>query len=316
MKKLIIIGITLLVLIVFFTISTFSNSFEGGQSNATKVNTDGFGLKASAQDINDRENGANDALNKNIETNNEVVNFNQATLEMNFSTNGGRPTIKFEEIRLLAENDTVAATGMINQMIDNPEKNILELSTLTKNCVGLESPDNLVPLDEILNNQPFPKALWDTGYCSRIGTENDPFYTHLELARQGNKLAQLTLNEEFYWALERKTINPRLYPIEYNDLKNEVIGYLKSLSSQGVALASLKLGNQYRTNQALLPEDLVLAYFYSYLYEKQLKGSVRKHPWYCPSYALYCSKSPAELYQSLSKSDQARADRILERVRH
>jgi len=106
-----------------------------------------------------------------------------------------------------------------------------------------------------------------------------------------------------------------LYPIEYNDLKNEVIGYLKSLSSQGVALASLKLGNEYRTNQALLPEDSVLAYFYNYLYEKQLKGSVREHPWYCPPHALYCStKSPVELYHSLNKNDQARADRMLERV--
>jgi len=218
MKKLIVIGTVLTVLIVFFAISIFSGSSDAVQSNEKKIRTDGVGLKTNVLEVNHAVSGSNKNDNKpnhkKTKPDNNSETFNEVALKMNFSKHGGRPAIKFEELRSLASTDVVVVTEMINQMIDNPEDHILELSALTMNCEGILK--HLLPLEEVLNNQPFLKVLWDTGYCSRIGTETDPFYTHLELARQGNKLAQLILSGELYLALERKTINPRLYPIEYN----------------------------------------------------------------------------------------------------
>ena len=90
-----------------------------------------------------------------------------------------------------------------------------------------------------------------------------------------------------------------------------MIGYLKSLSSQGVSIASLKLSREYLSDSLFFSTDIVLATYYLYLYENQHSGGFLDYPWdECFSESKYC-KSPYELYNSLSDIEKDRVDRML-----
>lgn len=243
----------------------------------------------------------------------EIEVLNELLQTMGFGSKGSvsRPPFNLNELETLADADIEEAIKRINDMAQDPEKNLMSLVAFNDRCSGLLTLGNR--LDGVLSNHSLEKSLWDSGYCSRIGSEADPFYDIVRLARQGNQLAQLLLDGELYAAVERGMVNPKLYPREYNDLRYELVGYLKSLSAQGVSLASLKLSREYLNDGLFFSADRVLSYFYLSLYEQQHKNS-GDYPWnHCFSSNDSC-KSPAELYQTLTKDEKNRADQLLERI--
>jgi len=227
---------------VYFAITAFYGDSENNHPNVAKPLSKDENSKpvVNTQELNVAEPVKSQGIN-NSELSEEIRTFNEFLVE-NFRPNGSRPSIKLYELRKLADLGVKAASKLINEMAQNPRGNLLALLELNYQCSGLLTAE--IPLEVIFKNRSFEKSLWNSGHCSRFGTESDPFFDHLQLARQGDNLAQLTLNGELFHAIERGIINPRLNPIEYNDLRNEVAGYLKDLSAQGVGLASLKLRNE------------------------------------------------------------------------
>ncbi|MCB1582776.1 MAG: hypothetical protein R3E90_04505 [Marinicella sp.] len=241
----------------------------------------------------------------------KIIDFNEVLSEK-FRPNGTRKPYDFNQLKQIAKVDQQKAIEMIMEMVAMPDKNLLALADLNYQCSGLKQVE--LQIDTILLNRPFEKALWDSGYCSRLGTESDPFFDFLNLARKGNKEAQLLLMPELFGAIERGSVNPRTDPIFYDDLRKEVISYLKSLSSQGVSLASLKLSKEYLSNGLFFSKDKVLATFYLTLYEEQHSGFL-DYPWdACNANTDFC-RSPEELYKSLSDIEKDRVDSMLARKR-
>ncbi len=309
------------VLIAIFAITTIFNDSDNLQNEEKIISTDNTTSNDSVLEMDADKDSLKgiEISKKQLKSNNEdkINLINVITLNKTTRHQTG-PSVSLEDINFLIDSgDSLAAKEKINEIINNPKDNFLKFNKLSTLCLDtitlLESfPSSTPSLDELFIGQPLKKALWDTGFCSTFGTDADPFYTYLDLARQGDKVAQLTLKNILFSAINRGIINPRLNPIKYNELRYEAIGYLQNLSTQGVALASLELSREYYTNDTmLLPEDKVLYYFYSFLYEKQARGIVREYPWDCTQ--VYC-KSPGELYQTLTEKEKARADRLIQRA--
>lgn len=207
---------------------------------------------------------------------------------------------------------------------ENPESKSLITRELYSYCDALQkhlkSTNNRLELidREKLRGKYFLMALNRSEYCSSMGTKDDPFFQLLKLARKGDQLAQLFLIEDFYQAIERKLIRPKLYPLEYNALRNEIVSYLEQLSAGGVQQATFYLAFLYDNDNSqskiskYVPEDKVLQYFYLMRIEKQYSNWDMDLPWVGGPLAIL--KSPLEVYQSLSKSEKNKADRMLERA--
>jgi len=238
---------------------------------------------------------------KNVD---DIKEYNAFLMQKGFSSTAIRPLVSFEGLRIKATDNVEQVSKVILDLSDKPKDYLFELLELNYQCTGLL--ENETQIDSVLATRPFEKALWDSGYCSRLGTEEDPFFDYLKLARRGVKTAQLVLSGELNNAIRRGAIKPKLNPIEYNDFKNEAIDYLKILSNQGVSLASLKLSREYLTDTLFLPADRVLSYVYLSRYEDH-----NDYAWTdCFSDSVFC-KTPSELYQQLTKAEKTRADRVV-----
>ncbi len=110
----------------------------------------------------------------------------------------------------------------------------------------------------------FFDGLKKTRFCENLGTETDPLYIYLDLARGGNRVAQLLLIDHLINAIHRGVVNVKQDPMTYMELRDESVNYLKSLAASGITRASERLYRLY-SGRDILPKDPVLEYYYSYL---------------------------------------------------
>jgi hypothetical protein len=211
-----------------------------------------------------------------------------------------------EFIESINESNVDAIAAELKNFVHNPAENLTSIRELEVYCSALRTRENN-NFPEDMSTSPkaemFLLALQKSELCSNYLTENDPFYIALDLARKGNKLAQLFLVEDLGHAMQRGLVNPQLHPLEYNDLKNEAIDYLKVLSAQGVVQATINLKNIYKSSAFLVPRDDVLHYYYAFLAEKQSNNR-----------NLFFRNSD-QLYDQLSDKEQSKADRMTRNVR-
>ncbi len=241
----------------------------------------------------------------------ELKTFN-TYVDETVSANGSslRPTVLsniLEDINISSDDfDFNNAADQLMLIMEDPGNHQLVMRDLFSYCAALKERE-LGEIELSINSQLASENIFLTlqksGYCNHIGTDSDPFYIILDLARKGDKLAQLYLIDDLHYAIERGLIQPKLYPIEYNDLRTEIIDYLKSLSARGVVRATVNLQKVYDTSNFLFPTDPVLVYYYTVLGEKQSNDQ-----------GLYFYTSD-QLYQRLTKSQKARADRITKKLK-
>jgi len=202
------------------------------------------------------------------------------------------------------DNIDVAALEL-KKVLEDPQEHQLIIRELETSCHALRKRE-VGQIDEIQHSmvkaELFLLSLQQSNFCSIYGTENDPFYISLNLARKGDKLAQLFLYEDLLSAMNRQLVSPVLFPIEYNDLRQEVIGYLNSLSSQGVSDATIKLANVYSDN-AIVPNDNFYRYYYTFLAEKQTGD---RNTFFINS---------DELFDRLTENEKLRAERLVKKLK-
>lgn len=313
-----IIFVLLVIVVVGFLINHRQQSTTAEKPPAVKA-TD---LQADTPSQKNSSEGVAVVSNSKQEPSKEIKKLNRLLVRERPGDREDLPFVDFSEIEVVAANDVKAATVMIEEILNHPAEHLLEFSELGHHCRGIliGHKEDGFSLAEIFANSHFAKALWDTGYCDKLTSDHSPFDVILDLARQGNKLAQYLLSGELYRASYDGRLSPKLYPLEYDDIRREAFGYLKSLSAQGFILASDNLRSEYLSNRGVLPQDRALAYFYHRVYEDQSGATgVVDFPWendVCRSnYTVNdrC-KSPAEFYRTLSEAEKARADRMLERA--
>ncbi len=238
-----------------------------------------------------------------IETLNDYIEENISPIGT--SLKPGLFSTVFEDINNGFLDVDLAAEQLKEIMLD-PQKHQLEMRELFGYCDALKKRVTGITDDSTqstLFGEDILLALQKSEYCSYVGTVADPFYIILNLARKGDKIAQLYLIDDLYFAIQRGLINPNINPLEYYDLRTEIIDYLVTLSSSGVVQASINLQKLYSTSNFLVPVDKVLAYFYAVLVEKQSNGQM-----------IYDYPSN-QLYERLTESQKQRADRITKRFR-
>jgi hypothetical protein len=243
-----------------------------------------------------------------IKPSTDIEEFNQYLFEhISIGGYSRKETISSKIIGTVnAENiDFVAEQYM--QIRQDPKTHQLAMRELFGSCLALKKreTDTLESstTSNKLNFEYQLLALQKSGYCDHIGTKSDPFYVILDLARKGDKVAQLYLIDDLNYAIQRGLINPKIYPIEYNDLRNEIIGYLKSLSARGVIQATMNLQRVYGTRNFLLPKDEVMRYYYAVLVEKQSNNQV-----------IYDYPSN-QLYDWLTETEKVKADKMTENLK-
>lgn len=232
----------------------------------------------------------------------EIHAFNQY-LDKTVSINGTslNDTMLSELINTINADTIDEAANQLAAVRKDPQKHQLLMRDLFANCYALKTREDGTydpKMKSMLAAEHLLLALQKSGYCRIIGTMEDPFYLILGLARKGDKLAQLYLIDDLYYAINRGLIKPKLYPLEYNDLRTEVIAYLQQLSGQGVIQATINLQRLYDTSGYLVPQDKVMAYYYAVLAEKQSHKQ-----------AIYMYTTD-ELYERLSEDQKVRADRM------
>lgn len=229
------------------------------------------------------------------------------------------PTVLDEIIDLTNDIDTSQtdirqAVESIVDIKKNPQSKSLVIRELYSYCDALKrlvkNTNNELERLEVRGKY-FLIALHRSGYCLSMGTRDDPFFQILRLAREGDQLAQLFLIEDFHKAMQRQLIKPKLYPIEYNDLRNEVIAFLEQLSNQGVEQATLYLAFLYDNSESeselsqYLPENKMLHYVYLMKHQKQSADMGQ---------TLITWKNPSQVYETLSDKEKAQANRMLKNI--
>jgi len=243
----------------------------------------------------------------------EIMNFNeQVAIDLFYDWDD--EFSKINAVRFLENkqrHDSADVIEEINKYFENIVENQFEVSELASKCKRankrfaeiekkLSQPDKIVT-ERLFNRYYFFQGLLESNICNDVGTRRDPFYVFLDSARKGNMLSQLLLTEHLYSALARKLINPWVYPLEYMDLRDEAIYYLKILSSKGVARASSKLTQIYLSRNYFLPPDSILAYYYNFLAVKQGEGVAHV-------------TDISELYYDLTKEQKIIVDRMTENL--
>lgn len=240
----------------------------------------------------------------------EIRDFNQYVSE-NIDAQGLpiNETILSDLQEQANEESVYHIANELQNLIKDPAKNQTNIRALHTYCSALKKRERSKTLYKVTktdgNDAPtyFLQALQKSKICSIYRTENDPFWVALRLSREGDKLAQLFLVEDLGRAMEIGTVSPRLYPVKYNALREEVLGYLKSLSNQGVFRASVTLENLYETNRFLVPKDSVLAYYYAVLAKRQ--GYLGES----------LASSPEQLYDKLDDAQKLMADKMVRRIK-
>ncbi len=231
----------------------------------------------------------------------EVQAFNDFVTE-NISQigTGLKPTLLYEVFESLNTGaiDIESAANQLMEIMKDPVVHQLSMRDLFSFCEALEKRVMGTineSVESSVEGEDFLLALQKSGYCKNIGTETDPFFVILGLARKGDKVARLYLIDDLYFAIQRGLIKPNLFPLEYHDLRAEIIDYLVSLSYTGIVQASLNLQRLYSTSNFLVPEDKVMAYYYAVLVDKQSDGQM--------------------LYDQLNETQKTRADRMTKRLK-
>ncbi len=244
----------------------------------------------------------------------EIKKFNET---VNIDLNRNDLNSKYFEVDKLYDNnrkDTTDIEKQIHFYINDIEKYQIQVESLSKKCIKLN--ERLAEQSKILNsgrelqegfyNQHFfDKGLFNTGFCENIGTKKDVFWEFVEIARRGNKIAQLLLFDRVFDAVSNGNVSilsAKKRPIEYMELRNEAINYLRVLSHQGVYKASLNLSRIYsKNNWSLIPNNSVLSYFYSYIADKQSGFEISPY-----------ENNLEIIYSNLTKKEKDMADRMIE----
>lgn len=248
----------------------------------------------------------------------EIVSFNEQLvkdLTIDYSDESARiNAVDFLQNKQIQGSAYVVEK--INKYYENIVDNQIEVSDLILRCKsakkeiteiekGLTKSDKIVT-ERLLSRYYFSQGLLESNICDDLRTTRDPFFVFLESARKGDMLSQLLLTDHLYRALTRKLINPWKYPLEYMDLRDEAITYLKILASKGVSRASARLTHMYSSSSLFMPPDRVLEYYYSFLAEKQERLEGFYH-------GLYLRDS-SKLYYRLTEEQKIIVDRMTENL--
>ena len=220
-------------------------------------------------------------------------------------------TFEVSNISRQPRNDSKEIKTLIAGYFDNYEENFRQVEELFLKCLGAK--ERISSIEERLNGQSkiieaelngyyFDKGLLESGVCKKFGTQEDPFWTMLKLARRGNEEMRVSLLENMIMAIYRGAINIQKYPDKYLELRNEAEEYLQKYSHKGVIYATEILANQYSgklgKNQ-LLPTNPVLAYYYAYLADVQNTAAYG-----------YWERDLLKMYDSLTERQQSIVDRM------
>jgi len=165
--------------------------------------------------------------------------------------------------------------------------------------------DNHQNLQEMQFNQyNFELGLKESGFCDRDGTSKDVFWLFLNIARQGDQLAQfLLLDNLLEMVMSKERFNIRKQPLEYMQLRDEAIGYLVILARKGMHRASDLLGKIYSSKNNsyydIVENNYLLAYYYFTLANKQ-SGSE----------PITYRVNPEVIYEKLTDKQKTIADRM------
>jgi len=225
-------------------------------------------------------------ISKPLESNPIIEQFNtQLTQDFSYGDDSAQSAISV--LRSKGDKDGSRESGeevknKILQYFENFAKNQIQIEEIGIFCAKLKSriyraekglsQINQQILDVFYNEYYFDIGLSDSKVCDVFGTKRDPFWMSLKLARQGNMMSQFLLLDNLWKATRkyRKAVNIYKDPIEYMQLRDEAIGYLKQLSVRGVHRASERLGRLYSgRGLELVPADPILTYYYFYLAKKQ-----------------------------------------------
>ena len=304
MKKISIVIVLIGVLVALYFYNATSTDAANPDQSEVVQNSD----QSSNHELNTQISGnnVNDLLPIG-EVSDEISVFNQYLVENVDSLGYSIGETILTNINETIDDETIDhAAAELKKIIQNPQEHQLLMRELQSPCKALKKRENSTLDKEVksmIKGEYFLLALQKSGFCANFGTENDPFFLTLDLARKGDKLAQLFLAEDLGGAMHRGLISPQLDPLEYNDLRNEVLDYLKQLSARGVTQATITLHNLYRSNKFLVPQDKVLQYYYAVLGEKQSNSR--------NTFML----SSDELYDRLTGSEKSRADRVTKKLK-
>ncbi|WP_154223885.1 hypothetical protein [Marinicella rhabdoformis] len=219
---------------------------------------------------------------------------------------------------LLGENDPLqvfinssdvteeSSFKFIDKILEDVEGEQLSVRQLFLRCNKLKDEPKKYSEGESLMypNDVLIHSIYKKGLCHMVGSNKDPFYMYLELARKGDMLSQLLLIDDLGFAIKSGAINLKLYPMDYEELRQEAKQYLENLSANGVKKASDRLVYLYK-DQRFFPEDKVKQYFYAYLAEKQNGFEYMVEPW----------NSSEHYYEVLSDEEKLRADRMVRSIK-
>lgn len=298
--------IFVILLVAFFIFNTTENYSETKLQSLSKKNKN---IPQTVRHINQENEIDLAIITKTKKPSKEIIDFNHYLVNnIDYQGFGTSENLLSNLQGVIQEHNVDKVAEALKNMIQSPEENLSSIRELDIFCSALKKRENNtlnLPKGKSTSyrGEIFLLALQKSGICSHYLTEKDPFYIALNMARKGNKLAQLFLVEDFGRAIDRGLITPHLHPLKYHDLKEEILGYLINLSSRGVPQATIMLKNLYSSNRFLVPQDDVLHFFYAYLAEKQ-KNS-RK---------LFLKNSD-ELYSRLNENEKILADKMIQKLK-
>jgi hypothetical protein len=298
MNKSTVMFLVIIALVVLFFYSTTTDNFEPNES----VQSHEPGKTALSQSAIEA-----DSLHipVTIKETREINEFNEFLINQVSPLGYSNKDSLLANIQNTIDHDNIDVAALeLKKVLEDPQEHQLIIRELETSCHALRKRE-VGQIDEIQHSmvkaELFLLALQQSNFCTIYGTENDPFYITLNLARKGDKLAQLFLYEDLLSAMNRQLVSPALFPIEYNDLRQEVIGYLNNLSSQGVSDATIKLANIFSDN-AIVPYDNFYRYYYTFLAEKQ---TGERNTFFINS---------DELFDRLTYNEKLRAERLVKKL--
>ncbi|MCF6288739.1 MAG: hypothetical protein L3J53_05815, partial [Proteobacteria bacterium] len=244
----------------------------------------------------------------------EIASFNEQ-LTKDLTSSFDDKSAKKNAIIFLQDKqrkNSVDVVEKINEYFNDIVENQIEVSDLILSCFnakkklakiekGLTESNNVVT-ERSFNMYYFYQGLLESKICNDMNNSRDPFFAFLKSARKGNMLSQLLLTDHLYSAMIRKLIDTWKRPLEYMNLRDEAISYLKILAAKGVIRASVRLANIYSSRSIFVPPNRVLEYYYTFLAKKQ--GGIE---------AAYV-RDPNDIYYYLTDKQKAIVDRMTENL--
>ena len=217
-----------------------------------------------------------------LEVTDKINKFNTQIIQDISYSNAGSKIRAIDELMSKQRNDPSDVIQIIDDYYEDIPKHQIEIAELIMKCKRANehlskfekniSTSEIKLTEDWFNQYYFYQGLIESKICNDIGTQRDPFFEMLKAARQGDILSQFLLTQNLDIAIKRGLINIAKYPLDYMNLRDEAVGYLKQLSAKGVKQASVRLAHLYSWNSQNFPQDLVLQYYYSYLSNKRNGG--------------------------------------------